>query len=238
MNFADHLRRLSALQGQTLTVEQIEQFTVYYELLIEWNSRMNLTAITEPRDVALKHMVDSMTCNDPAVIKPGAHLADIGTGAGFPGIPLKIVRPDLRISLIDSLNKRLSFLQEVISRLDLQDVSLWHSRAEDAARQRQHRERYDVVTARAVSRLSVLAEWTLPFAAVGGYVLAMKGPQVADEITAGSRAVGVLGGKVERTREFVLAESDETRIIVYIKKERPTSALYPRKAGVAEKKPL
>lgn len=236
MTFTEILAARGAEAGLRFSELQLKQFNRYYEMLIETNKVMNLTAITEPEDVAVKHMIDSLLAYDKEMA--GKILADIGTGAGFPGVPLKIYCPELKVVLIDSLGKRLNFLQQVIDALALKDIRCEHLRAEDAGRNKQHREKYDFVTARAVARLSVLAEYCLPLAKKGGQFIALKGSKYAEEITEGTEAVKILGGKIVSAEPVKLPGLDDGRAIIKINKIKTTPAQYPRKAGTLEKQPL
>ncbi len=236
MTFTEILAARGAEAGLRFSELQLKQFNRYYEMLIETNKVMNLTAITEPEDVAVKHMIDSLLAYDKEMA--GKILADIGTGAGFPGVPLKIYCPELKVVLIDSLGKRLNFLQQVIDALALKDIRCEHLRAEDAGRNKQHREKYDFVTARAVARLSVLAEYCLPLAKKGGQFIALKGSKYAEEITEGTEAVKILGGKIVSAEPVKLPGLDDGRAIIKINKIKTTPAQYPRKAGTPEKQPL
>ena len=223
--------------GFNLTQLQLEQFDTYYRMLVETNKVMNLTALTEPQDVAVKHFVDSLMAYDTYF--PGKVLADVGTGAGFPGIPLKIFCPSLKVVLIDSLAKRLNFLQNVIEALRLQDIECVHLRAEDAGKNAAHREKYDIVTARAVARLSVLAEYCLPLVKTGGMFIALKGSKYKEEeINDAAKALNILGGKLLSARQVELPGLDDSRAVVAIKKVKPSPKAYPRKAGLPEKHPL
>ena len=224
------------LAGFELTDLQLQQFDKYYEMLVETNKVMNLTALTEPQDVAVKHIVDSLMAY--ADYFPGKVLADVGTGAGFPGIPLKIYCPALKVVLIDSLAKRLNFLQRVIDELGLKDIECVHLRAEDAGKNVTHREKYDIVTARAVARLSVLSEYCLPLVKVGGMFVALKGAKYKEEIAAAGKALNVLGGKLVKAHQVELPGLDDGRAVVTIKKVKPSPKAYPRKAGLPEKNPL
>ena len=235
-SFAQALVTRGAEAGLSFTEEQLEQFTKYYELLVETNKVMNLTAITEPEEVAVKHMIDSLLAYEEGMA--GKALADVGTGAGFPGVPLKIYCPELKVTLIDSLGKRLKFLQQVIDTLGLKYIRCEHLRAEDAGRSKQHREKYDLVTARAVARLSVLAEYCLPLAKKGGQFIALKGSKFAEEIEEGTAAVSILGGKIVSAEPVKLPGLDDGRAIIRISKIKTTTAQYPRKAGTPEKQPL
>ena len=218
------------------TEEQLNQFYKYMNLLLEWNKKINLTAITDPNEVILKHFIDSLTINK--YIKENSTLADVGTGAGFPGIPLKILRPDLKITLVDSLNKRINFLNEVINKLNLVNIETVHSRIEDFGKDKKYREIFDFVTARAVANLAVLSEYLLPIAKVGGQCVCMKGSSVEEELSNGKNAIKVLGGKIKNIDEFVLPDSDMSRNVIIIDKIKNTPNKYPRKAGIPVKEPL
>ena len=236
MTFAEILAARGAEAQLSFTEEQLAQFTRYYELLVETNKVMNLTAITEPEEVAVKHMVDSLLAFEAAMA--GKILVDVGTGAGFPGVPLKIYCPSLKVTLVDSLGKRLRFLEQVISELGLKGIRCEHLRAEDAGRNKKHREQYDYVTARAVARLSVLSEYCLPLAKKGGQFIALKGSRYAEEIDEGEAAVKILGGKIISAEPVKLPGLDDGRAIIKIAKIKATPAQYPRKAGTPEKQPL
>ena len=218
------------------TEEQLNQFYKYMNLLLEWNEKINLTAITDPNEVILKHFIDSLTINK--YIKENSTLADVGTGAGFPGIPLKILRPDLKITLVDSLNKRINFLNEVINKLNLVNIETVHSRIEDFGKDKKYRESFDFVTARAVANLALLSEYLLPIAKVGGQCVCMKGSSVEEELSNGKNAIKVLGGKIKNIDEFVLPDSDMSRNVIIIDKIKNTPNKYPRKAGIPVKEPL
>ena len=236
MTFAEILAARGAEAQLSFTEEQLAQFTRYYELLVETNKVMNLTAITEPEEVAVKHMVDSLLAYEDGM--QGKTLVDVGTGAGFPGVPLKIYCPSLRVTLVDSLGKRLRFLEQVIDELELKGIRCEHLRAEDAGRSKKHREQYDYVTARAVARLSVLSEYCLPLAKKGGHFIALKGSRFAEEIEEGEAAVKILGGKIISAEPVKLPGLDDGRAIIKIAKIKATPAQYPRKAGTPEKQPL
>ena len=208
----------------------------YYRLLIEWNEKMNLTALTDPRDVAVKHFIDSLTLLQYTEIPQGASLIDVGTGAGFPGLAVKIARPDIRLTLLDSLQKRLIFLDEVCEVLGFDDVITVHSRAEDGAHT-ELRESFDLACARAVAPLNVLCEYCLPYVKVGGAFLAMKGKTAEEELSASQNAVAVLGGEVGEKHLFLLGDAGE-RGIIEIKKIAPTPGQYPRKSKAIKNKPL
>ena len=218
------------------TEEQLEKFYQYMNLLLEWNEKINLTAIVEPKEVILKHFIDSLTINK--YLKENSTLADVGTGAGFPGIPLKILRPDIKITLVDSLNKRINFLNEVIEILNLEDIVTVHSRIEDFGKNKNYREKFDYVTARAVANLAVLSEYLIPIAKIGGKCVCMKGSNVEEEITSGKNAISVLGGKLERVDEFKLPDSDISRNVIVLSKVKNTPVRFPRKAGMPSKEPL
>lgn len=234
--FQKILSESAAQAGFELSALQLEQFEKYYEMLVETNKVMNLTALTEPQDVVVKHFVDSLMAY--ADYFPGKVLADVGTGAGFPGIPLKIYCPSLKVVLIDSLAKRLNFLQRVIAELGLKDIECVHLRAEDAGKNPAHREKYDIVTARAVARLSVLSEYCLPLVKVGGVFVALKGAKYQEEIAAAGKALSVLGGKLIEAKKVELPGLDDGRAVVTIKKVKASPKAYPRKAGLPDKNPL
>ena len=212
MTFAEILAARGAEAQLSFTEEQLAQFTRYYALLVETNKVMNLTAITEPEEVAVKHMVDSLLAYEDGM--QGKTLVDVGTGAGFPGVPLKIYCPSLRVTLVDSLGKRLRFLQQAIDELGLKGIRCEHLRAEDAGRSKKHREQYDYVTARAVARLSVLSEYCLPLAKKGGQFIALRGSRFAEEIEEGEAAVKILGGKVISAEPVKLPGLDDGRAII------------------------
>lgn len=236
--FTLYLRQAASDYGIALTQEQLEAFNRYYQLLVEWNEKMNLTAITEPQEVAVKHIIDSLSCYDADFFPVKARVVDVGTGAGFPGVPLKIYRPDLQLTLVDSLNKRLTFLQCVITELGLKDVAVVHARAEEGARKKELRDKFDVALSRAVARLNVLSELCLPFVATGGCFIALKGAQYEEEANEARQAISLLGGRLIKTQPVKLPGLDDKRAVLYICKEKPTPGTYPRKPGTPEKKPL
>ena len=224
--------------GIPLTAEQIGQFSVYHEMLLDWNTRMNLTALTAPEDVAVKHIIDSLTAYDAALFDGARTLIDVGTGAGLPGIPIAVYAPHLTVTLLDSLNKRVRFLTEVTAAMGLQNVRCIHARAEEAARTAEHRAAYDIVVSRAVARLPVLLEYTLPFVRVGGTLLALKGRAYAEEQKEARRAAEVLGGGRITARPVHLPGLDDVRAILTVTKERQTPAAYPRGGGAPPRRPL
>lgn len=236
MTFSEILAAKGKEAGLEFSELQLQQFTKYYEMLIETNKVMNLTALTEPEDVAVKHMIDSLLAYDSSF--KGKCLADVGTGAGFPGVPLKIFCPELKVVLIDSLGKRLKFLDSVIKELGLVDISCEHLRAEDAGHIPELREKFDIVTARAVARLSVLSEYCLPLVKKNGLFIALKGSKFSEEIDESTKALNVLGGKILSAEPVKLPGLDDGRAIVKIAKVRPTPNQYPRKAGLPVKQPL
>lgn len=223
-----------------LTDKQKEQFKLYFKFLIEVNEHVNLTRITEENEVYLKHFYDSITplfvFGD--VFKEGATFCDVGAGAGFPSIPLKILVPSLKVTIVDSLAKRLTFLKELIAKLDLIDMELVHGRAEDVGQNKLYREKFDIVTARAVAKMSVLSEYCLPLVKKGGYFVALKGPKAEDELDEGKKALAVLGGKLIKDEELTLPETTEERTLVLVKKVKETPKKYPRQAGTPRRKPI
>lgn len=224
--------------GIPLSAQQVEQFCTFEEMLIETNKVMNLTAITEPKEIAVKHMADSVSCYDAAYFPEHATLLDLGTGAGFPGIPLAIIRPDLKITFFDSLQKRLTFLEEVVKELGLPNCIFLHGRAEEMAHQEAYREAFDIVTSRAVARLRILAEWALPYVKLDGTFISLKGAQYDDECRESQKALSILGGTLQEVRPVTLPGLDDTRAVVYIKKTAKSPKKYPRKPKMAAKNPL
>lgn len=227
-----------AEQGITLTEEQLNQFELYYKLLVEWNERMNLTGITEREAVYEKHFYDSVSLSFYVDMNGVRRLADIGSGAGFPSLPIKICFPHMKVTIVDSLNKRIAFLQHVVSELGLQDVKCLHGRAEDIARLPEHRDQYDLVTARAVAKLNVLNEFCLPFARKGGTFAAMKGGNPSDELREAATSMRELRAKSIGVEAMQLPWEQSERHIVLLKKTDQTPRKYPRKAGTPLKQPI
>lgn len=224
--------------GISLSDEQVEQFLRYYEMLIEWNEMMNLTAITAYADVLKKHFVDSLSLVKACDLTGDLSLIDVGTGAGFPGLALKIAFPDLKVTLLDSLSKRIHFLGEVINELELQRVKAIHGRAEDYAKQGMLRESFDLCVSRAVANLSTLSEYCLPFVKVDGLFISYKSDKISEELAAAENAISLLGGMVENQTELVLPDSDIYRNLVKVRKCQSTPSKYPRKAGLPDRNPL
>ncbi len=232
----NHFSEMLKAMGIALSDQQMQQFLTYYEMLIEKNKVMNLTAITEFEEVMEKHFADSVALTQLMDLHKPLRLIDLGTGAGFPGIPLKIVFPELQITLADSLNKRLLFLDEVIEKLELQDIVTVHGRAEDLARMPEYREQFDLCVSRAVANLSTLSEYCLPFVHIGGHFVSYKSGECDEEVAEAKSSVFLLGGKVEEVHKFTLGDSG--RAFISIQKINGTPKKYPRKAGTPSKNPL
>ncbi|MGN0241690.1 MAG: 16S rRNA (guanine(527)-N(7))-methyltransferase RsmG [Candidatus Weimeria sp.] len=225
--------------------DQVQMFLKYYQMLVEKNKVMNLTTITDYKDVVIKHFADSLSCvrllpefDIEYDFYEGASVIDVGTGAGFPGIPLKIMFPQIKLTLLDSLNKRVDFLKEVCAELGFSDVTFIHARAEDAARDKNLRESFNFCVSRAVANLSTLSEYCLPFVKTRGYFISYKSEKADQEIADSKNALSVLGGRVSLKKKFTLPDSDISRTIILIKKDKGTPKIYPRKAGTPLKKPL
>lgn len=236
MSFCEALYAEAKSIGIELDETALERFRIYYEMLIDYNERMNLTAITEEHDVIVKHFCDSLFLLTKYNIQIGAKVIDVGTGAGFPGIPLLIARPDLKVTLLDGLNKRLVFLSDVCEKLGL-SAEIVHSRAEDGANNKNYRENFDVATSRAVARLNVLCEYCLPYVKKDGVFLAMKGPAGEEELSESKNALKVLGGEVGATSEYTLSD-ESLRTLIVIKKIAHTHPSYPRHNSKIKKQPL
>lgn len=230
--FIDMLKEI----GVELTEKQVNQFLKYYEMLVEKNKVMNLTSITEFDEVIEKHFVDSLQIAQYVDLTQEVSIIDIGTGAGFPGIPLKIAFPEIKVTLLDSLNKRINFLNEVIDELGLEKITALHGRAEDYGKNGTYREQFDYCVSRAVANMSSLSEYCLPFVKVGGSFIPYKSGNIDEELEQAKKAVFLLGGKIEKVEKFALSEAQ--RSFVFIKKEKNTSKKYPRKAGLPTKEPL
>lgn len=229
------MQKLACINIQ-LPESKIRDFYKYMEMLIEWNKKMNLTAIVEDDDVIDKHFIDSLTISQ--YIEDNESVIDVGTGAGFPGIPLKIARDSLKIDLLDSLNKRVNFLNEVINKLKLKKITAIHSRAEDEASRKEKRESYDIAVSRAVANLPILLEYLLPFVKLGGKCICMKGINANEEVSNSAKALKELGGEIEDIKKLQLPNTDATRNIIIVRKVINTPKNYPRKAGTATKNPI
>lgn len=234
--FQEKMEILSSKIDKKFTEEQIEKFYNYMNLLLEWNEKINLTAIVEENDIILKHFIDSVTINK--YLEKDNKIIDVGTGAGFPGLPIAILNNEKEITLLDSLNKRILFLQDVVNKINLQNVTAIHSRAEEFGKNKAHREKYDVVVSRAVASLNILLEYMLPLVKVGGKCICMKGSNIDEELESSKNAIKELGGKLVKREEFLLPDSDIKRNIIIIEKVKNTPSKYPRKPGTPVKMPL
>ena len=215
--------------------EEIEKLYIYMKEILEWNEKVNVTAIKDEKEFIVKHFIDSLTIEK--YITNGEKVLDIGTGAGFPGIPIKITKNKSHVDLVDSVNKKLNVIRDIIPKIKLEDIECIHTRAEDLAKNVKYRESYDVVTSRAVANLTTLVEYMLPFVKVGGKIICMKGPNVEEELTESKKAISILGGKIEQI-ENINIDSDYERNIIIIKKEKPTPKQYPRCQGKPLKEPI
>lgn len=245
INDRNKMAEMLAEFNVNLTESQLEEFDIYYDLLVEWNSFMNLTGITEYKEVLLKHFVDSLAINravNLADTSKNLSIIDVGTGAGFPGLPIKIAFPHHKVTLLDSLNKRIKFLNHVVDNLNLKsnfnEIETIHGRAEDYATKPEYRGQYDIAVSRAVANLSILSEYCLPFVKVGGIFVAYKSGDYRQELDNSSRALKILGAEVEKICDFTLPGSDIDRSLIIIKKISDTPKKYPRKAGLPGKEPL
>lgn len=239
MSFEEFVENLEKyLKELNITIENLEKENLYkfMNLLIEKNKQMNLTAITDENDVILKHFIDSIIIQK--YIENTDKIVDVGTGAGFPGIPLKIIKKENEFLLLDSLNKRINFLEEVIKILRLKNINAIHMRAEEAGQNVKYREKFDIATSRAVSRLNVLAEYMLPLVKIGGKCICLKGPNINEEIDEAKKAIEILGGEIEKIEEYNLPKTDIGRSIIIIKRVKHLPNKYPRKAGTPSAKPL
>ena len=225
-------------QGILLTEKQLKQFDTYFKTLVEWNNKINLTALTSEEDVYLKHFYDSISASFHHDFTTVQHVCDVGAGAGFPSIPLKICFPNIKVTIVDSLQKRIGFLNHLAAQLELTDVAFYHDRAETFGKNSTFRESFDTVMARAVARMSVLSELCIPLVKTNGVFIAMKGAQATDELETGKAAIELLGGEIESTNTFTLPEENSERSIVVVRKRRQTPKKYPRKPGTPNKEPI
>ncbi|MCY6372264.1 16S rRNA (guanine(527)-N(7))-methyltransferase RsmG [Clostridium ganghwense] len=224
--------------GLSFDDKKYEQFIKYKDLLKEWNEKVNLTAIKEDEEIIKKHFIDSMKIFKFEPLKKAKKVIDIGTGGGFPGIPMKIIKPEIDMFLLDSLRKRINVLEDILHNIEINDVTAIHGRAEEYGVNSNHRQQYDAVVSRAVANLAVLSEFCIPYVKVGGYFVAMKGPAVEEEIKGAKKAISTLGGKIEEVIEVEIEDSDLNHNLVVIKKIKNTPKQYPRKAGSITKKPI
>ncbi len=238
MNNIEILKKGGNDLGLDIDDDMIKKYLVFKDLLIEWNQKINLTGITDEKEIMIKHFLDSMTCLLTGVIKQDSKIIDVGTGAGFPGIPLKIYYEDLQLTLLDSLRKRINYLDIVCTECKLKSVELIHGRAEDFGRDKNYREKFDIVTARAVADLSILSEYCLPFIKKNGYFIAQKGPSVDEEVFGAEKAIKILGGKILEKIDVTLPFTDIKHSLVVIEKIKATPEKYPRRTGTPSKNPI
>lgn len=237
-NFKNILAEALTAYNLSCDEDKLNKFTTYYNMVVEINQFMNLTAITEPKEFAIKHIVDCLSCYDEKYFQKNCRLIDVGTGAGFPGIVLAIWNEELQITLFDSLQKRLKFLDEVIMKLNLKNVTTLHGRAEDMAHDKNWREKFDIATSRAVARMPILLEWCLPFIKNNGYFIALKGAQYQEECQESERALKILKSKIVETKAIKLPELDDKRAVIYIQKNKTINEEYPRKLKLIKNAPL
>lgn len=238
MEYFDIMSQACKDIGLPFNEDTYNKFNQYKDMIKDWNEKINLTAIVDDEQIFKKHFIDCIKIFKFSPLKEAKNIIDIGTGAGFPGIPIKIMKQELDLILLDSLNKRVNFLNEVVSKIKLNNVETIHGRAEDFSRQPKYREQVDIAVSRAVANLAVLSELCIPYVKVGGYFVAMKGPSVDDEIKDGKRAISILGGKIDDVIKINIEDSDLDHNLVIIEKIKETPKAYPRKAGTASKKPL
>lgn len=238
MKYYELMSKAAEDVGLELTEEKYNKFIKYMRLLQEWNEKINLTAITEDEEVIKKHFIDCIKAFKRDEFKKAETLIDVGTGAGFPGLPIAIMREDLKVTLLDSLNKRINFLNTVVRELDLKNVTTIHSRAEDGARNPELREQFDVATSRAVANMAVLSEFCMPFVKKNGYFVALKGPSIEEELENGANAIKTLGGELKNIIEVEVEGTDLNHNIVEVLKVNKCPKTYPRKAGTINKKPI
>ncbi|AYE34321.1 16S rRNA (guanine(527)-N(7))-methyltransferase RsmG [Clostridium septicum] len=238
MEFFDLMKTAASEANLDLSEEQYEKFIKYMRLLQEWNEKINLTAITEDEEIIKKHFIDCIKAFKSEPIRNAKTIIDVGTGAGFPGLPIAIMNSNIKVTLLDSLNKRINFLNTVVNELGLENVTTIHSRAEDGARKTELRENFDVATSRAVANMAVLSEFCIPYVKKGGYFIALKGPLIDDELKDGDKAIRTLGGELKDIIEVKIEGTDLRHNIVEIKKIKQCSKIYPRKAGTVNKKPI
>jgi 16S rRNA (guanine527-N7)-methyltransferase len=238
MEYFDIMNKACNNEGLEFNEKKYGSFMRYKDLIKEWNQKINITAIKEDEEIVKKHFIDSIKVFKFKELKHAKNVIDIGTGGGFPGIPMKIMKPEMNIVLLDSLNKRIKFLNEVIKDLKLEKIKAIHGRAEDFAQETQYREKFDIAVSRAVANLTVLSEFCIPYVKVGGYFVAMKGPAAEEEIKCSKNAIRMLGGRIEHIEKVQIEDSDLNHNLVIIKKITETHKKYPRKAGMVTKDPL
>lgn len=238
MKFFDLMKEAAIEANLELSEEKYEQFIKYMRLLQEWNEKINLTAITEDEEIIKKHFIDCIKAFKSEQIRNASTIIDVGTGAGFPGLPIAIMNPNVKVTLLDSLNKRINFLNTVINEVGLKNITTIHSRAEDGARKPELREKFDIATSRAVANMAVLSEFCMPYVKKGGYFVALKGPSIDEELKDADKAIKTLGGELKEIIEVEIEDTDLRHNIVEVKKIKQCPKIYPRKAGTVNKKPI
>ncbi|MGL5616368.1 MAG: 16S rRNA (guanine(527)-N(7))-methyltransferase RsmG [Sarcina sp.] len=238
MQYYELMKNASERVGMEFNEDKYKKFMLYKDLLKEWNEKINLTAITEDEEIVKKHFIDCINAFEVKQFKEAKTVIDVGTGAGFPGLPIAIMRDDVEVTLLDALNKRINFLNIVINKLNLKNVTTIHARAEEGSRQKELRQSFDVATSRAVANMSMLSEFCIPYVKVGGYFIALKGPNIEEELVGGKNAIKTLGGEIEEVRQVKIEDTDLKHNLVIVKMIKGCGKLYPRNMGNIKRNPL